>query len=994
MTPQALVAALLYTSAEQGQQLLESHLPALSENALDRLVYLLKKEADRHWTLDPRRSFILSGYLLAIGQLTYHQPYYALGLMARGDALRRMDRDEEALSFLDNAGEEFLAMHDEVGWARTRIGYISACLRLNRTAQALRDTAQARDIFIRHGKFLRAGQIDANAAIVYYELGQYDQALRLFDRAIETYLMQGEGVDLYIARARGNKALSLAALGRFREAIALHEQARATFAAYGEKEEISVAREEMNIADIYTAQGHYSQALLLYDRSRDIFLQHEMAFAAAEVAQQMCFCLIRLNRTREAYELASEAVAIFRGAPTQRHNLAHSLMQLASAATIEGEHGKAYELLHEASVLLEEGGFVRLAALARLRRAELYFTDGQLEASQLEAQHAADVFADQEDLPHLARAALLQAYIAAATGDISTARYLCDHALDVAQGQGLLDLKYRCYDLLGRIAEQHGDLDAAATYYERAIQGIDEVQSRLLLDERTSFLEDKSSLYQRATQLALRRGHKNQALIYVEKSKSRMLGDYLRHNIAIRLRAGDSAGEEILEELARLREEQAWFSSIVYEGENETGLSDTAVMRRRAVNPQQARQEMQLRERQIEQLLEKLQLRAAGDLVARPHADWTNSIVTSLWPSLERNTVMLEYYLIHQDLYIFTLTRGGTDVRVVPGALPELERLMSLWQVNLDLASQATGETDEESAWSFEGLMANGLGLLQKLYNLLLQPAADLLAVYEHLVIVPYGILHYLPFHCLFDGSQFVAERLYLSYLPAASLMNICRQKGRRLLAKGVRLADSLVMGLSDGRLPYAVQEARMVAHQLKASCALNEDATTALLWQHGAHCPVVHIAAHGLFRLDAPNFSYIKLADRQLSAIEVFNLDLSSCSLVTLSACETGRAVVGGVDEMIGLGRGFLYAGAASLLSTLWKVDDASSAELMEMFYLALSRGYTKAAALAGAQRAFLTRARASARPYRAHPYFWAAFQLIGDAGPLVKSQQANKEM
>ena len=165
----------------------------------------------------------------------------------------------------------------------------------------------------------------------------------------------------------------------------------------------------------------------------------------------------------------------------------------------------------------------------------------------------------------------------------------------------------------------------------------------------------------------------------------------------------------------------------------------------------------------------------------------------------------------------------------------------------------------------------------------------------------------------------------------------------------------------------------------------LDAAATTALLRQYGARSPVVHIAAHGLFRLDAPNFSHIRLADRQLSAIEVFNLDLSGCSLVTLSACETGRAVVGGVDEVIGLGRGFLYAGAASLLPTLWKVDDASSAELMEMFYQALLGEYSKATALAGAQRAFLARARASGHLYRVHPYFWAAFHLIGDPGSLL---------
>jgi CHAT domain-containing protein/tetratricopeptide (TPR) repeat protein len=983
MTPQDLVKALLQTNEEQGHQLLQMHVPVFSQVALDKLVYLVKKEADHCWNHNGQLSFTLAGYLLFIGDLTRNKYYHALGLMARGDALRRMDCDQEALPFLDAAGEEFLSIDDEVGWARTRIGRVSACLRLNRTTEALRDAATAREIFVRHGKLLRAGQIDANAAIVYFELGQYDAALHLFDRAIETYQLHGEDVDLNIARARGNKALTLAAMGRFREAVALHEQARATFANCGEREEISVAREELNIADIYAAQGHYSRALLLYNQSRTLFQKHVMSDAAAEVAQQMCLCLVRLNRARDAYELADETVKFFRTAQGQRDSLARSLMHQATAATLEGRFDEADELLQEASDLLAEGGFARLAALARLRRAELYFANQEWEVSIREAQHAADVFADQEDLPHLARATLLQARLADVTEDSATAQYLCEQALDIAQGQELLDLQYSCYDLLGRLCEQAGKLDEAASYYDRAIRGIDDVQSRLVLDERTSFLEDKGGIYQRAMLLALRRGHTDQALIYVEKAKSRVLGDYLRNNIDIRLRASDTVDETFLENLAHLREEQAWFSSIVYETENEANLSDTAIMRIRAVGPVKARQEMHKRERHIEQLLEQLQLRAAGDLVTRVRSDWTNSIVTALRPRLERNVLMLEYYLVDQDVYIFQLTRNHIEVCCVQGGAAKLERLIALWRANLDVAAQTAGAQDH--TLDFDGILKNGLGLLQRLYQLLLQPVERLLAACEHLIIVPYGMLHYIPFHCLFDGKRFMVERLYISYLPAASILDICRQRAERMRASGHPLQHSLVMGLSDsGRLPFAMQEARTVAQQLGTQCALNEDATTSLLWKAGSRAPIVHIAAHGLFRLDAPNFSHIKLADRVLSAIEVFNLDLSSCTLLTLSACETGRSVIGGVDEVIGLGRGFLYAGAASLLPTLWKVDDASSAELMEMFYRALLHGYPKIAALSGAQRAFLAIARATGNQYRMHPYFWGAFHLIGDPGKL----------
>lgn len=984
ITPQELVSTLLHIQEMQGRQLLYTHIPLFSNVALDRLVYLLKCEADRSWNTRAQLSLVLSGYILLVGELAHAPAYHALGLMARGDALRRLDRDQEALPFFDAAGEEFLSINDEVGWARTRIGRISSCLRLNRTTEALRDAARAREIFIRYKKLRRAGQIDVNAAIINFELGHYDQAVRLFDRAIETYQRLDKGVELNIARALGNKALTLAALGKFREAVTLHEQARATFEAYGEREEIAVAREELNSADIYAAQGYYSRALLLYNQSRAIFQRHALLEAAAEVALQMCHCLVRLNRTRESYDLAAEAFSVFRPSPGQRHNRARALMCQADAVSFEGRYDEADALLQQAAQLLEEGGFVRLAAQVRLHRAELYFMDGQIEQSLHEALYVAGIFADQEDLPRLARVMLLQARIAGVHNNLIVASNLCQQALDIAHAQELLELRYLCFDLLGQLSVHAGNLEKASSYYDQALRGIDEVQSRLVMDERTSFLEDKGGIYQRAIDLALQQGHIDQALIYVEKSKSRVLGDYLRNNIDIRLRAGDRVGEEILEDLARLREEQAWFSSIVYSSVDESSLSDTAIMRIQAIGPEKARTEMRDRERQIEQLLEQVQLRAAGDLVERPLADWSDSIISSLRPGIPHGTLILEYYIADQDVHIFTVTRKGIDVYTVPAILPQLERLLALWRANLEMAGQGSGNSEQSQV--FHGLQANACGLLHRLFTLLIAPIVKHFADCTHLIIAPYGILHYLPFHCLFDGERFLVERMDISYLPSLALLDVCHTRGQRISQQGVSLARALILGLSDnGRLPYAVHEAQVVARQLGATCALNEAATTTLLDEHGPQSSIVHIAAHGLFRLDAPNFSYIKLADRQLGIIDVFNLDLSACSLVVLSACETGRTVIRGVDEVIGLGRGFLYAGAASLLPTFWKVDDASSAELMATFYQALLRGKSKAAALSGAQRAFLADARMASVPYRVHPYFWAAFHLIGDAGSLL---------
>ena len=102
------------------------------------------------------------------------------------------------------------------------------------------------------------------------------------------------------------------------------------------------------------------------------------------------------------------------------------------------------------------------------------------------------------------------------------------------------------------------------------------------------------------------------------------------------------------------------------------------------------------------------------------------------------------------------------------------------------------------------------------------------------------------------------------------------------------------------------------------------------------------------------------------------------SYELVTLSACETGRANVAASDELIGLGRGFLYAGAGALLVSMWQVPDVSTLYFMERFYRALNKGESKASALRHAQQFMLTE-----EAWR-HPAFWGAFQLIGNDRPL----------
>src|SRR6266851_9733466 len=171
-----------------------------------------------------------------------------------------------------------------------------------------------------------------------------------------------------------------------------------------------------------------------------------------------------------------------------------------------------------------------------------------------------------------------------------------------------------------------------------------------------------------------------------------------------------------------------------------------------------------------------------------------------------------------------------------------------------------------------------------------------------------------------------------------------------------------------------ALAEGETVARLFGGTRLFESDATVANVRRHVRDADVVHVAAHGHARPDAPLFSHLRLADGQLTALDCLDLELD-CELVTLSACETGHAVVAAGDEPIGLTRSLLYAGARSVIQSLWRVDDDATRQLMSDMYLRLRDGAGRGEALGAAQRVFLTNTNG-----RGHPAFWASFSLVGD--------------
>jgi CHAT domain-containing protein len=261
-------------------------------------------------------------------------------------------------------------------------------------------------------------------------------------------------------------------------------------------------------------------------------------------------------------------------------------------------------------------------------------------------------------------------------------------------------------------------------------------------------------------------------------------------------------------------------------------------------------------------------------------------------------------------------------------------------------------------------LMARAGARLQRLHALVWAPLAPQLQACARVLVVPHGPLGLLPFAALDDGSGPLGARHQLAVAPSA------RTALRGLRQPPVPVRQVLALGESSS-LPHAAHEALFVASLFPQGRAfVGAQATRANLQAHAGHADVLHLACHAQFRSDNPRFSALHLHDGPLAVDEAEGLGLRPCTVV-LSACETGLSEAGVGDESMGLVRGFLVAGAARVVASLWPVHDAVTEAFMSRWYGALAAGHSPAAALQLAQRA--------TRQDHPHPYFWAGFVLHG---------------
>lgn len=959
MTTHEIIERLLAESDPAGQQRLLGALAGQQDSAA---AAALKAEADRLLRADVAQSLCVAQLIQRMAAFSGVPADHALGLLAEANARSiGLHEYQQAIALYEEASAIYQREHLPVEQARAQIGKVGALSYLGRYAEADLAGHWAGQILNEHGEWQALATLTMNLAIMHANMGEDARALGLFDRAGEIYGRLGEAGRAGWLWVQLNRALVLRNLGQFEASIAACRTASDGLTALGQT--VAAARARWNLALTHFILGQYNEALQGFDQVREVFVADGRQRDALLVDLDVSNCLLQMRQYHGVLETCRQVREAF--SELGAHDVAGKAFIVEGMAHASlGQYDAAIGSLEEARAIFTHIGNPAWQAAADLEIAGVQRFCGQLEQSLALALRCSETFGQLQLPVEQAQAHLVAARAALRLERLQQAGELARLALASGQAMDIASLIFQAYHLLGHAATGQGRPAEALESYDLAVEHLERLRGRLMVEFRADFLEDKTAVYEDTVLLCVALDRPQRGLEYVERAKSRALVDMLAYRLDVGIEARTPEDQPRVEELLRLRAQRDLMVRR-WQGQEQLRVRGAAVDGR-----EQIEQEVLEIESRITGLWHKLLVRNAD--YARDAALWRVQ-VEPVQPYLDDETALVEYFVARGVLLAFVATRREITVHRLAGDLAAIQSSHRLLRLNLDAAPRSPAER-------LHALTANAQALLHRLYQQLVQPLDPVLRGYPRWMVVPFGPLHYLPFQALHDGSHYLLERHEISYLPGASLLRYClepRQAAEGLAAFGHSF---------DGHLPNTVQEAAAIHQIFGGELYTEAEATPAHFRATAGQRQVLHLAAHGNFRPDNPLFSGLALADGWLTTLDIFSLRLNA-SLVTLSACQTGRSALGGGDELLGLMRALLYAGAASLVLTLWTVEDRTTSDLMQRFYGNLAAGQRKGSALRQAQLACIRPGSTGPDGEQArcaHPYFWAPFFLVGDPGLL----------
>ena len=517
------------------------------------------------------------------------------------------------------------------------------------------------------------------------------------------------------------------------------------------------------------------------------------------------------------------------------------------------------------------------------------------------------------------------------------------------QGLTVLDVNSSDLCLEGQYAEMKGDNDAALAAFQQSDDLLEKDRRKLGNERaRVAFMEDKLPCYFRPALILLDRKQYPEAFAIFERSRSRAMADLL---------ASRPLGLATQQEQTLFSELQALNSNIAAQQEklfNLTGSQDRDKSTGQIVDLQGKITALQTQYEQLEIRIAKEAPRLEELTTAQP-----TTLAAVQRSAAEGDYDILYYVVMEHALIVWHI--GGHEVQVKNVFLPHVELIKKVAALHDSLIARRD---------SPDALFDDGTS--RQLFLYLIQPMLPSIKSH-HIVLVPHEELNSIPFQALQDPSsgKYLGETFAISYAPSATVLANVENKSTLKSGRLLAVADPSIHEASDevnsiGKLYPG--RSKVVAQQAVSKA----DVRT---WV--SSYDMVHFSVHGTFNGADPLLSYLQFKETasdngRLTAAEMFGLPLQKNSLVVLSACETGRVEATHANEVLGIVRALLYAGAGRLALSSWEVNAGSTRLWMETFY---QKGQTSPPA----EAARLALIEVKSRPEYGHPFFWAPFVMTG---------------
>lgn len=859
---------------------------------------------------------------------------------------KSLGKYSQALDYFNQALEVFRNINDQGGIATTLNGIGSVYDNQGEDIQALKYYQESLDILQTIENLPLKADVLNNIGGIYYDLGDYSQASDYYQQALTLVVDLDDSNRQAILLA--NIGLVHDALGDHRQALDYYMQALDIQQQLGDLS--GQAYTLNNIGGIYDDIGRFQEALNYFQQALDLARQINDPWIEARALNNIGDTYTAIGDFDQALTYMNRSLTIRRDIG-DRDGEATTLNNIGTVYNDLDEHQKALEYIEKALTIWREigGRSGEGTALHNLGTTYRYMKD----FDQARNYYEQALMVEHEVYDREGEAITLNS-IGVTFADqnrFSEALDYYQRALPIRQEVG--DRLGEAVSLgnIGFAYEQQGNIAQAITFYQQAIDVFESVRSNIKVEELTTlFASQHIDTYEHLVSLLWNTGRFEEAFGYVERARARAFLDQLASG-RVDFRAGTSA--ELLEreqalgtEIAALRQQLVTLRNRPSDEWNTDTIAGVE-------------SELAAREADYAQLLTELKLKSP-EVVSLISVDVAS--LADVQSLLDANTTLVEYFVTKDSTLAFIITRNTFETVTIDVSRDDLTQTITTFR-------------------DFASLDSPYPASLKQLYAWLIAPLKDKLKT-PLVGIIPHGVLHYLPFAALTDSEHYFGDDNVLFSLPSASTLRFLQAKRKPVTDTVLALGNPATTEPGLAPLHFAQQEAETIADLYGTQPLVDDKATETALRAQAGGTGIVHLAAHGEYNEYNPLFSAIYLAgdnenDGRLEVHEIYGLDLTqSTDLVVLSACQTQVGAVSAGDEVVGLTRAFLYAGSPTLIASLWNVDDEPTALLMERFYTHLREGMGKAQALQQAQ--------SEVRVQYPHPYYWAAFVLTGDPGPV----------